>query len=86
MSGRPRQEKELEWSLHPREAHIRLVWLNNHCEQDGRDANSWAGVGWIFGQSDRPWTRRPLFRKVRSRNAARLRRQLEIKRSAAQWR
>ena len=41
---------------------------------DGRDANSYANVAWIFGLHDRPLAERPLFGKVRSMTAAGLER------------
>ena len=33
--------------------------LNNRYFLDGRDANSFTNVGWLFGLHDRPWGRRP---------------------------
>jgi deoxyribodipyrimidine photolyase len=36
---------------------------------DGRDANSYANVAWVFGLHDRPWPERPVFGKVRYMNA-----------------
>ncbi|MFC4453909.1 deoxyribodipyrimidine photo-lyase [Deinococcus sonorensis] len=58
-------KKILEWSSTPREAYDRALWLNNRYELDGRDANSYVSVGWLFGLHDRPWARRPIFGTVR---------------------
>jgi deoxyribodipyrimidine photo-lyase len=55
-----------------------LLRLNNTFFVDGRDANSYANVGWIFGLHDRPWPERPIFGKVRSMTAAGLERKTDI--------
>jgi deoxyribodipyrimidine photo-lyase len=55
-----------------------LLRLNNTFFLDGRDANSYANVGWVFGLHDRPWPERPVFGKVRSMTAAGLRRKTDI--------
>lgn len=59
-------KKVLEWSVGPREAWDTLLWLNNRYFLDGRDANSYTNVGWIFGLHDRPWGPQPVFGTVRS--------------------
>ena len=51
---------------------------------DGRDANSYCGVGWIFGLHDRAWTRRPVFGTIRYMNAKGLERKFDIK-AYARW-
>jgi hypothetical protein len=51
---------------HPREAYERLVRWNDRYHLDGVDPNSYAGIGWVFGLHDRPWTERPVFGTVRS--------------------
>jgi deoxyribodipyrimidine photolyase len=53
--------------------------INNKCFLDGRDANSFANIAWIFGQHDRPWGERPIFGKVRYMNARGLERKCDIK-------
>jgi len=39
--------------------------MNNRYFLDGRDPNSYAGVGWIYGLHDQAWKERPIFGKVR---------------------
>ena len=45
---------------------------------DGRDANSYANVAWIFGLHDRPFGERPIYGKVRSMTASGLQRKSDI--------
>lgn len=78
-------KKVLEWSPDPRTAYDTLVWLNNRYEQDGREASSYAGIGWVFGLHDRPWARRPVFGTVRYMNAAGLRRKFDADAYARRW-
>lgn len=51
----------------------RTLRLNNRYFLDGRDANSFTNVAWVYGLHDRPWARRPIFGTVRyqSRNSLR---------------
>ncbi|GGJ88381.1 deoxyribodipyrimidine photo-lyase [Deinococcus aquiradiocola] len=78
-------KKVLEWTPDPEQAHATLVRLNDRYEQDGRDPNSYAGIGWVFGLHDRPWTRRPIFGTVRYMNAAGLKRKFDIETYARRW-
>lgn len=55
----------LVWTAHPEEALRMGLYLNNMYALDGRDPNSYAGVGWCFGLHDRPFSERPIFGKVR---------------------
>lgn len=71
-------KKVLEWSISPEEGYKTLLRLNNKFFIDGRDANSYTNVGWIFGLHDRPWPERPIFGKVRSMTAAGLKRKTDI--------
>jgi deoxyribodipyrimidine photo-lyase len=71
-------KKVLEWSASPEEGYANLLKLNNTFFIDGRDANSYANVGWVFGLHDRPWPERAVFGKVRSMTAAGLRRKTDI--------
>lgn len=71
-------KKVLEWSPSPEEAYATLLRLNNTFFLDGRDANSYANVGWVFGLHDRAWPERPIFGKVRYMNAEGLRRKTDI--------
>ncbi|MBI9078012.1 MAG: deoxyribodipyrimidine photo-lyase [Desulfatibacillum sp.] len=72
-------KKVLEWSPTPQEAWEVLLTLNNKYFLDGRDPNSHAGVGWIFGLHDRGWKRRPIFGTVRYMAASGLERKCSIK-------
>ncbi len=71
-------KKVLEWSPTPERAYQTLLYLNNKYFIDGRDCNSFASVGWIFGLHDRPWQERPVFGKVRYMNARGLERKFDI--------
>ncbi|MCK8601625.1 deoxyribodipyrimidine photo-lyase [Desulfoferrobacter suflitae] len=71
-------KKILEWCADPEQAFEVALALNNKYFLDGRDANSYAGVAWIFGLHDRPWKERPVFGKVRYMSAAGLERKCDI--------
>lgn len=58
-------KKILEWSPTPQEAFQHCLYLNNKYQLDGRDPNSYAGIGWCFGLHDRAWKERPIYGKVR---------------------
>ncbi|MGI3782629.1 MAG: deoxyribodipyrimidine photo-lyase [Janthinobacterium lividum] len=72
-------KKILEWSGTPQDAYATALYLNNKYFIDGRDANSFANVAWVFGQHDRGWTERDVFGKVRYMNAAGLERKAKPK-------
>ncbi|GGL97220.1 deoxyribodipyrimidine photo-lyase [Deinococcus aerophilus] len=78
-------KKILEWTPDPRTAYADMLWLNNRHEQDGRDPNSYAGLGWVLGLHDRPWARRPVFGTVRYMNAGGLKRKFDADRYARTW-
>ncbi|MET0744256.1 MAG: deoxyribodipyrimidine photo-lyase [Microvirga sp.] len=59
-------KKILEGSPSPREAFKTTLRLNNRYFLDGRDANSFTNVAWVFGLHDRPWGPQPVFGNVRS--------------------
>jgi len=71
-------KKILEWSSTPEAAFDTALHLNNKYFLDGRDPNSFANVGWLFGLHDRPWQEREVFGKVRYMNASGLRRKCDI--------
>ncbi|NBC32682.1 MAG: deoxyribodipyrimidine photolyase [Alphaproteobacteria bacterium] len=71
-------KKILEWSPSPEEAHRIALGLNNALFLDGRDANSFANVAWLFGMHDRAWAERPVYGKVRYMAASGLRRKFDI--------
>ena len=71
-------KKILEWSAEPEAAFQTTLYLNNRYFLDGRDANSYANVAWVFGLHDRPWPERPVFGKVRFMNAKGLERKFDM--------
>jgi deoxyribodipyrimidine photo-lyase len=71
-------KKILEWSATPQEAYRATLALNNKYFLDGRDPNSYTGVGWIYGVHDRAWTERPIFGKIRYMAASGLERKCDI--------
>ena len=72
-------KKILEWSKSPKEGFDTTLRLNNKYELDGRDANSFANIAWIYGLHDRPWgPRRKIFGLVRYMNADGLKRKFDI--------
>jgi deoxyribodipyrimidine photo-lyase len=59
-------KKVMEWSRTHEEAWAILVELNNRYALDGRDPNSYSGIGWVFGRYDRPWVpERPVYGVLR---------------------
>ena len=72
-------KKILEWSRTPEHAFRTALTLNNKYFLDGRDPNSYVGVGWLFGLHDRPWGERPIFGQIRYMAASGLERKCDIK-------
>lgn len=72
------EEDPRKWSESPQAAFERVLRLNDRYFLDGRDPNSYANAGWIFGLHDRPWPERPVFGKVRSMTAAGLARKFDV--------
>jgi len=70
-------KKILEWSADPELAHRTTLYLNNKYFLDGRDANSFANVAWVYGQHDRGWTERAVFGTTRSMTAGGLERKAD---------
>ncbi|TVQ36908.1 MAG: deoxyribodipyrimidine photolyase [Spirochaetaceae bacterium] len=68
----------LTWTTDPEQAYEIILALNNKYFLDGRDPNSYANVGWIFGLHDRPWPERAVFGTVRTMSAAGLERKCDI--------
>jgi deoxyribodipyrimidine photo-lyase len=58
-------KKIVEWSPSPEEAFSTALRLNNRYFLDGRDANSFTNVAWLFGLHDRPWGPHAVFGNVR---------------------
>lgn len=71
-------KKILEWTATPEAAFAQALFLNNKYFLDGRDANSYTGVAWLFGVHDRGWRERPIFGTVRYMAASGLRRKCDI--------
>jgi deoxyribodipyrimidine photo-lyase len=71
-------KKILEWSESPQKAFRNTLAINNKYFLDGRDANSYTGVAWIYGVHDRAWTERPIFGKIRYMAASGLERKCDI--------
>lgn len=59
-------KKILQWSKTPEAAFDTTLALNNRWFIDGRDANAFTNVAWLFGLHDRPWGAQPVFGTVRS--------------------
>lgn len=73
-------KKILEWSPSPQEAMTRMIALNDRWALDGRDANSYGGIGWVLGRYDRPWgPERPVFGKIRYMTSANTARKVRVK-------
>jgi deoxyribodipyrimidine photo-lyase len=72
-------KKILEWSASPEETYETTLYLNNKYFLDGRDANSYANVAWVFGQHDRGWQEREVYGKVRYMSAGGLERKAKPK-------
>ncbi len=71
-------KKILEWSNTPEHAFRTTLAINNKYFLDGRDANSYTGVAWVFGLHDRAWFERPIFGKIRYMAASGLERKCDI--------
>ena len=71
-------KKIIEWTEKPEQAFDICLKLNNKYELDGRDANGFTGVAWIFGKHDQGWTEREIFGKVRFMNEGGLKRKFDI--------
>ncbi|MDQ3506942.1 MAG: deoxyribodipyrimidine photo-lyase [Actinomycetota bacterium] len=72
-------KKILEWSNTPEHAFRTTLYLNNKYFLDGRDANSYANVAWVFGMHDQGWKERAVFGKVRYMAASGLERKAKPK-------
>ncbi len=79
-------KKVLAWSPHPAEAFERLVYLNDKYAIDGRDPNSYSGIGWVFGSYDRPWApQRPVYGQIRYMTSDSAQKKLKMKAYLARW-
>lgn len=72
-------KKILEWTINPKVAYERAIYLNNKYFIDGNNPNSYCGVAWCFGKHDRPWQEREVYGKVRYMNNNGLERKYNMK-------
>lgn len=70
----------IRWCNTPEYAYETALYLNNKYFLDGRDANSYTNVAWLFGLHDRAWQERDVFGKVRTMTAGGLERKFDIQR------
>ncbi len=78
-------KKILEWSPTPPAALDAMIELNNRYALDGRDPNSYSGIGWCLGRFDRPWPERAIYGTVRAMSSASTRRKLDLAAYLARW-
>jgi deoxyribodipyrimidine photo-lyase len=79
-------KKILEWTESPRTALDVMIALNDRYALDGRDPNSYSGIGWVLGRYDRPWApERPIFGTVRYMSSANTARKLRVKAYLARY-
>src|SRR3712207_2130343 len=72
-------KKILEWSPSPEEAHETTMYLMDKYFLDGRDANTYANIAWVYGRHDRGFAERAIFGKVRYMSAGGLERKAKPK-------
>lgn len=79
-------KKILEWSPSPAEAWETLIELNNRFAVDGRNPNSYSGIGWSLGRYDRPWgPKRPIFGTIRYMSSGNTARKFKVDGYLAQY-
>jgi deoxyribodipyrimidine photo-lyase len=79
-------KKILEWSPSPEEAFRVMIRLNDRYAIDGRDPNSYAGMGWVLGRFDRPWApERPVYGQIRYMSSDAAVKKLKMKGYLARW-
>lgn len=79
-------KKILEWSESPAAALDIMIALNDRWALDGRDPNSYSGIGWVLGRFDRPWGPvRPIFGTIRYMSSDATRRKLGLRGYLARW-
>ena len=71
-------KKILEWTPNPQTGYDYTLDLNDKWALDGRDPNSYSGVGWTFGRFDRPWFEREVFGKIRYMSENSLRKKIDV--------
>lgn len=74
-------KKIYEWTPSAADAWRVMVELNNKYGLDGRDPNSYSGIGWVLGRFDRAWgPERAVFGKLRYMTSASAARKLRLRR------
>jgi deoxyribodipyrimidine photo-lyase len=68
----------LGWSKNPQDGYKTTLRLNNKYFLDGRDCNSYANVGWLYGLHDRGWPERDVYGKVRIMMPSGLKRKFDV--------
>lgn len=72
-------KKILHWTQTPEEALEFMIHLNNKYGLDGRDPNSYCGILWVLGRTDRAWgPKRPVFGSVRYMTSDSTRKKLKL--------
>ncbi|MBN2644991.1 MAG: deoxyribodipyrimidine photolyase [Desulfuromonadaceae bacterium] len=73
-------KKILEWSLTPQLALNTMLDLNDRYALDGRNPNSYSGIGWCLGRFDRAWgPEREIFGKIRYMSSENTARKVSVK-------
>ncbi len=73
-------KKIFEWSPSPQAALKAMIELNDRYALDGRDPNSYSGIGWCLGRFDRAWgPERPIFGKIRYMSSINTARKVSVK-------
>jgi deoxyribodipyrimidine photo-lyase len=79
-------KRVIGWTSSPQVAYETLVELNNKYALDGRNPNSYSGIGWCFGRYDRPWgPERSVYGLVRFMSSDSARRKLRLKEYLKRW-
>lgn len=72
-------KKIFHWTRSAQEALEVMIHLNNKYGLDGRDPNSYCGILWVLGRTDRAWgPQRPVFGKVRYMTSDSTRKKLRL--------
>ena len=72
------------WTKSAKEAHERIVYLNDKYAIDGRDPDGYSNINWCFGLHDRPWPERAIYGKVRTMTSKSARSKLDFEAYIAQ--
>lgn len=79
-------KKILHWTNTPEYALEVMIELNNKYALDGRNPNSYSGIGWVLGRYDRAWgPERPIFGKIRYMTSESTKRKLKLKDYLNRW-